>query len=120
MNFIYILGTVFFTVYGLLAIKSQMILIKVLPESLLMKFIFLTKMVFTNFWVFSGIASAFLASLCWMVAMTKFDLSFAYPFTGLNFVLILICSYLLFGEPLSLAKISGALLICLGIFISSR
>ena len=61
-----------------------------------------------------------IAGLCWMVVMTKLDLSYAYPFTMLGFVIVLISSNVLFGEPITLHKILGIALISLGIFISSR
>jgi drug/metabolite transporter (DMT)-like permease len=53
---------------------------------------------FANIWILSGFLSAFLASLCWMAAMTKFELSFAYPFMSLSFVFVLVSSMLFFGE----------------------
>lgn len=61
-----------------------------------------------------------IAGLCWMVVMTKLDLSYAYPLTMLGFVIVLISSNVLFGEPITLHKILGIALISLGIFISSR
>ena len=39
--------------------------------------------------------------------MVKLDLSHAYPFVSLSFVLVLFLSALLFGEPLSWAKVAG-------------
>ena len=61
-----------------------------------------------------------IAGLCWMAVMTKLDLSYAYPLTMLGFVIVLISSNVLFGEPITLHKILGIGLILLGIFISSR
>lgn len=42
-----------------------------------------------NLWIVHGFIAAFLASLCWMAVMTKFNLSHAYPFMGLSFVRVL-------------------------------
>lgn len=120
MNYLYIIGTIIFTVYGLIILKWQMLQIKVLPDTLTMKLFFLTKLIFTNPYIFSGILSAYLASLCWMAAMTKFDLSFAYPFTGFNFVMILILSCIFFNDPFTANKAIGTALIVLGIYISVR
>jgi len=44
--------------------------------------------------VISNLACTFLAFLCWMAVMTKFDVSYAYPFVGFSFVLIPILSVL--------------------------
>jgi drug/metabolite transporter (DMT)-like permease len=75
---------------------------------------------FRNLWVLSAFAAAFLASLCWMAAMTKFDLSFAYPFMSLSFVLVLVFSGLFFHEPVNMAKLAGIGLIVLGIAVSAQ
>ena len=55
-----------------------------------------------------------------MAAMTRFDLSYAYPFTSLSFVLVLALSVHLFNEPVSLPKVLGLALIISGIIVGSR
>jgi uncharacterized membrane protein len=73
-----------------------------------------------NPWVLSGFLAAFAASLAWMAAMTKLELSHAYPFMSLNFVFVIILSSLLFQETITLPKIVGLGLIILGIVVGSR
>lgn len=119
MRYFYILGTVFFTVYGQLVIKWQMTKTLPLPAQLFDKLIFLLTM-FKNFWIISAFLAAFLAALCWMAAMTKFDLSFAYPFMSLSFVLVLVFSVTFFHEPINIAKIIGIICIIGGIIISAQ
>lgn len=70
--------------------------------------------------ILSGIVAAFLASLAWMAAMTKFDLSYAYPFMSLNFVIVLLFSAMLLKEPLTTAKFVGIIFIIVGTIIASR
>jgi len=77
------------------------------------------KLLFDPF-IFSGFASAFVASLFWMAALSKFELSFAYPFMSLSFVLVFGISVLLFNDAVTMSKIVGLVFIVLGIFISSR
>jgi multidrug transporter EmrE-like cation transporter len=55
-----------------------------------------------------------------MAAMTKFELSYAYPFMSLAFALVLLSSALLFHETVNTAKIVGIFLIMAGIVIASR
>ena len=62
----------------------------------------------------------FFAFLCWMAAMTKFDLSYAYPFMSLSFLLVLVLSVALFHEPLTISKVVGVGFIVAGIIIGSR
>lgn len=119
MNYIYIALTIIFTVYGQLIIKWQVGKAGTLPIGLADKIEFLLRLVF-NGWVLSGFVAAFLASLAWMAAMTKFDLSHAYPFMSLAFVLVLILSGFLFQEPITWHKIVGMMLIVVGIGVGSQ
>ena len=118
-GYVYIFLTIFFTVYGQLMIKWQMATAGALPGPIVQKIIFLLRM-FTNLWVMSSFLAAFLAALCWMAALTKFDLNHAYPFMGLTFVLVLLLSNLLFSEPITMLKIVGVALILIGIAIGSQ
>ena len=101
VGYFYIFGTIFFTVYGQLVIKWQMAKVGLLPYDLDEKIFFLLKMFF-NPWIFSAFISAFVAAICWMAAMTKFDLSHAYPFMSISFVFVIIFSGLFFGEVITL------------------
>lgn len=119
MNHFYIFLTVVFTVYGQLIIKWQVGKAGALPAGLTEKGLFLFRL-FLNYWILSGFVAAFLASLAWMAAMTKFDLSYAYPFMSLAFVLVLVLSGLFFQEPITWIKIVGMGLIVAGIIVSSQ
>lgn len=90
-----------------------------LPDPIVSKLVFLLRM-FANHWVISSFLAAFLAALCWMVALTKFNLNHAYPFMGLTFVLVLLLSNFLFSEPITLLKAVGVTLIIIGIAIGSQ
>ena len=119
MNYLYIFGTIFFTVYGQLVLKWQVSQAGAFPEESGAKILFILRMLL-NPWVISCIVGAFLAFLCWMAAMTKFELSHAYPFTSLAFVFVLVLSGLLFHEAITVPKVLGLFFIVLGIIIGSR
>ena len=68
----------------------------------------------------SGFASAFLASLAWMAAMTRFDLGYAYPFMSLAFVIVMVLGVLFLGEAVNLRKILGTLMVVAGLIIIAR
>ena len=61
-----------------------------------------------------------LAGVTWMIAMTKFEISYAYPFTLLALVLVTIFSVIFFGESVNIYKLIGIVFIILGIFAISR
>ncbi len=52
--------------------------------------------------------------------LMKVDLSFAYPFVALSYVIIIITAWLFLGENISLLRLVGVLVICLGVFLISR
>lgn len=119
MGFLYIAGTIFFTVYGQLVIKWRVDGVGELPAATSDKLAFYIRLLLDPF-VISGMAAAFIAMLFWMAALTKYDISFAYPFMSLSFVLVFGASIVLFHEPLNLTKIIGFCIIILGIIILSR
>ena len=55
-----------------------------------------------------------------MAALTEFELSFAYPFMSLAFVLVLGLSAVIFHEGLSVPKVVGMALIVTGLVVASR
>jgi drug/metabolite transporter (DMT)-like permease len=73
-----------------------------------------------NPYIIVSIVLTFMAGVAWMMAMTKFEISYAYPFTSLGFVLILLFSALLLGESMTWPKVVGSIFIAIGIIISSK
>ena len=118
-NYAYIALTIFFTVYGQIALKMQVGQAGPLPEAGGDKLMFVIRLLL-NPWVISAFAAAFLASVAWMGAMSKFELSHAYPFMSLNFVIVLLLGAWLFNEPLSMTRIIGVALICLGTIVAAQ
>jgi len=118
-DYLYIFATLGFTVYGQLILKWRISQFGPLPAELVDKLKFLLGLLFDPA-IFSGFAAAFLASLAWMAAMTKFDLSHAYPFMSLNFVVVLLLSGWLLSEPMTMQKVLGVGLIVLGTVVAAR
>lgn len=116
---IYILSTIFFTTYSQLIMRWQVGNTGGLDPGLEGKIFFIVKML-TNIWVLSGIAATFLAGISWMMAMTKFEISYAFPFVSLNYILILVAGFIVFGESFSAVKAVGTLLVIAGLITISR
>ena len=70
--------------------------------------------------VLAGFALYGLSALLWLLVLSKLDVSVAYPFVALGFVVTLLCGALLFGEPVSGLRIAGTLLICAGVVLVGR
>jgi multidrug transporter EmrE-like cation transporter len=73
-----------------------------------------------NPYIMISLVLTLLAGVTWMIAMTKFEISYAYPFTLLGLVLVTIFSVVFFGESISQYKIVGIVLIMLGIVVISK
>jgi len=120
MGIIYLVGTIVFTVYGQLIIKSKIVYFGELPSGSIEKISFLFS-VLLNPWIFSGFVSAFVASFFWMAAMTKFEVSFAYPIiVGGLAVTTSVLAILLLNESVNFTKMAGLILIVTGVFILGR
>jgi len=118
--FLYIFGTVAFTVYGQLILKWRITKYGTLPDALSDKLVFFFKAIIDPY-IFSGLFAAFIASLFWMAAITKFDVSFAYPLiTGGLTVVTVFMAIVVLNEPVSINKIMGVVLIVGGVLIMLR
>ncbi|HEX2923419.1 MAG TPA: EamA family transporter [Chloroflexota bacterium] len=56
----------------------------------------------------------------WLVALSRVELSYAYPFASLNYVFVLVASWWVLGEQPSVMRVVGVALICVGVLIVSR
>jgi len=114
-KYIYVLLTILFTTYGQLMLKWRLSKLHNIPQNIPAKFLFLSKVIFTDFYVMSGFAAAYIAALCWMSAISKLQLNIAYPFMSLSFVLVFVFSVVLFHEKANMMQIAGLLLILCGV-----
>jgi uncharacterized membrane protein len=116
---LYVAVTLGFTVYGQLVLKWQISSAGQAPDEGIEKLLFLLRQLL-NPWIISGFASAFLAALAWMAAMTRFDLNYAYPFMSLAFVIVMLFSVLFLGESVTLPRAVGTLLVVSGLIVIAR
>ena len=118
-RYLYPVATLLLTVYGQLVVKWQVDRAGALPADLGGKVAFVGRLL-VNPWVISVFVAAFLAAASWMLAMTHFSLSDAYPVMALSFGLVLFGSALWLGESLTAAKIAGVAIIAVGLVVGSR
>ena len=116
MGYFFVALTVLLTVLGQFLIKWRVNEAGPLPADLSGKIFFVGGLLLDP-WVVLGLASAFAASLCWILAMTKLPLSHAYPFTAVAFVLVVLGGAWLFAEPVSATKMFGLGLIVAGMVL---
>lgn len=119
MSYVYLGSSILLMVYCQLVIKWQVMGAGTFPEAPVDKLWFLARLLL-NPWIVSALAAAFLSALAWMAALTKLDLSHAYPVMSLSFALVVLASAWLLQEPLTVPKVAGVLLVCVGVAIGSQ
>ena len=74
----------------------------------------------TNPWIMGGMFLHVSALVVWLWALSKVDISFAYPFLALGYVLVSAMAWFWLGEELNLMKILGMGIIIVGILVLAR
>jgi drug/metabolite transporter (DMT)-like permease len=69
--------------------------------------------------VFSGLILYVISTVLWLLALSKTTLNFAYPFTALTFILVMLSSRVVFLESIPTLRYFGIALIISGILLSS-
>ncbi len=68
-----------------------------------------------------GVSLYLISCFCWIVALQRFELGFAYPVLSLGYILVYLGAAIPpFSESLSVSKTLGVLLIVTGVVISSQ
>ena len=70
--------------------------------------------------VLTGLFLYFISAAIWLVILSTVDLSFAYPFIGLSYVIVLVFSRLILKEEVNPLRWAGAFIITVGVVIISR
>jgi multidrug transporter EmrE-like cation transporter len=118
-SFLYILITIIGTVLGQLMLKSGMLQVGQMPSNLKECVPFFFRAL-TNSRVVFSLVLAFIAAMGWIAAVSRFKLSYAYPFMASTFAFVLVFSRILFNEEISLIRWIGVFVIWFGVFLISR
>lgn len=73
-----------------------------------------------NFWLWGAMLCYALSILLWMSVLSKVEVSYAYPFLSVGYVVSAVAGYALFNENLSPIRIAGIIVICIGVILISR
>ena len=69
---------------------------------------------FINFHIISGLSCYAISILLWIYALSKVDVSVAYPMISIGFILNALAAWYLFNEPLGFLKLIGIFFIIVG------
>lgn len=71
-------------------------------------------------WVLLGLMLYGGAAVVWLLVLSKIDVSLAYPFVGLGFVVTTALAWMFLGESVTVMRLTGTLLIVSGIVVLAR
>jgi len=74
----------------------------------------------TNPFIWAGLALYGAGALLWLGVLAQIDVSQAYPFVGLGFLLTMVLGIILLGESVSAMRLIGTLLVVAGVVLVSR
>jgi drug/metabolite transporter (DMT)-like permease len=77
-------------------------------------------MIAFNLFILLGFLCYALSISLWLLVLSRVDVSFAYPFLSVGFIVTTVIGYLAFNENLSGYRILGILVICLGVIFISK
>jgi multidrug transporter EmrE-like cation transporter len=81
----------------------------------------IVRAVFLNTWVIVGLTLYFSAAVVWLFALVRIEVSMAYPFVGLGFILTMILGKFIMGDDVTLTRLAGTMMISVGVvFVSWR
>ncbi|MBE7731948.1 EamA family transporter [Devosia faecipullorum] len=70
--------------------------------------------------VFLGLALYAMGAVVWLLVLARIDVSQAYPFVGIGFLITLGFGVLVLGEAVTLARVIGIVFVGIGIIFLSR
>ena len=76
--------------------------------------------VMTNPPILTGLAAYVLSVVVWLLVLSRVQVSYAYPMLSIGYVVNAIAAYMLFGEALSVMRVTGIFIIIAGVYVVSQ
>ncbi len=73
-----------------------------------------------NVWLWRGLVCYGISVVVWILALSRVDVSIAYPMLSIGYVVNAVAAWHLFDEPLGVGRIVGIGIIILGVFVLAR
>lgn len=73
--------------------------------------------ILSNLWLWGAMGCFLCSMVLWFIVLSRVEVSYAYMFNSLGYVIVTLGGYFLFQEQISLMRIIGMLVICVGVVI---
>jgi multidrug transporter EmrE-like cation transporter len=80
----------------------------------------ITLQVAGNIFVLGGLFCYVISVAVWLLVLSRVEVSFAYPLLSVGYIVNAVAGYYLFQENLSMMRISGIMVICVGVFLVTK
>lgn len=74
----------------------------------------------TNPSIIAGLTCYVVSVIVWMLVLSRVEVSYAYPFLSVGYILTAFLGYWYFSEVITAGRIFGIFLICLGVIFVAR
>ena len=74
----------------------------------------------TNLWLWLGLICYAVSVVVWILALSRVDVSIAYPMLSIGYIVNAVAAWHLFDEPMNLGKVAGIGIIIVGVYILAR
>jgi len=117
---LFIIGSVSLSAFAQIVLKMGMSNAKVQSDLIIAESLFEKLFIaLTNVYVVAGISMYLLSMILWLVVLSKIDVSVAYPFVGLGFIITMVLGFLLLNEQISAMRVMGTILVVCGVLMVS-
>jgi len=73
----------------------------------------------TNLFI-GGLTCYVVSVVVWLLVLSRVEVSFAYPLLSVGYIVNAVAGYYLFQENLSMTRITGIVIICVGVYFVTR
>ena len=74
----------------------------------------------SNLWLWLGLICYGISVIVWILALSRVDVSIAYPILSIGYILNAVAAWHLFDEPMNIGKVIGIGIIIVGVYILAR
>ena len=74
----------------------------------------------SNLWLWLGLICYAISVVIWILALSRVDVSIAYPMLSIGYIVNAVAAWHLFDEPMNLGKVVGIGIIIVGVYVLAR
>ena len=73
-----------------------------------------------NIYILCGLLCYLISVGVWLMVLSRVEVSYAYPLLSVGYIVNAVAGYYLFQENLSLTRITGIVIICVGVYFVTK